>query len=344
MKEAYLYHFEGAFPLESGESLPGFTLKYTTAGKLREDQSNVIWVCHALTGSSDATDWWQGLFGPGGVFNTDEYFVICANTPGGCYGSTGPLECHPASGEPWYHSFPLLTTRDAARAFDELRKALGFEKIHTLIGGSLGGQQVLEWAILQPEVFRYIIPVACNAWHSPWGIAFNESQRMAIELDPTWAEKIPSAGSAGMEVARSVAMLSYRSHEVYSRNQEEPSKENYRDFRAASYQRYQGRKLAERFNAFSYHLLSRMMDSHHVGRGRNSPEEALSGIHAKTLVVGIDEDILFPVSEQKYLAQHIAGARYAEISSVYGHDSFLVEFGQLNLILREFLKASGESS
>lgn len=344
MKEEYLYHHTATFALESGESLPGFTLKYTTAGNLRSDRSNVIWVCHALTGSSDATDWWNGLFGPGGAYSTDEYFVICANTPGGCYGSTGPLDVNPATGNPWYHSFPTLTTRDAARVFDELRKALGFEKIHTLIGGSLGGQQLLEWAILRPQVFRYLIPVACNAWHSPWGIAFNESQRMAIELDPTWTEESPAAGSSGMEVARSIAMLSYRSHRVYSRNQAEPSPENFRDFRAASYQRYQGKKLAQRFNAFSYHLLSRMMDSHHVGRGKASAEEALNSIRARTLVVGIDEDILFPPAEQHHLARHIPGARYAEISSAYGHDSFLVEFTQLNSIILNFLADVGQTA
>ena len=344
MKQEHLYHHTAAFALESGESLPGFTLKYTTAGKLRDDRSNVIWVCHALTGSSDATDWWHGLFGPGGAYSTDDYFVICANTLGGCYGSTGPLEVNPATGNSWFHTFPMLTTRDAARAFDELRKALGFHQIHTLIGGSLGGQQILEWAILQPDVFRFLIPVACNAWHSPWGIAFNESQRMAIELDPSWTEDAPAAGSSGMEVARSIAMLSYRSHQVFARNQAEPSSENFTDFRAASYQRYQGRKLAQRFNAFSYHLLSRMMDSHHVGRGRSSAEEALAGIRARTLVVGIDEDILFPVPEQQFLAQNIPGARYAEIKSAYGHDSFLVEFAQLNTIILNFFRETGHTN
>lgn len=339
MKETHLYGHIETFELEAGGFLPGFQLQYTTTGRLNADRSNVIWVCHALTGNSDAADWWQGLFGAGGVFDSKDHFIVCANALGGCYGSTGPLSVNPFTGEPWYHTFPAVTSRDVVRAFDKLRESLGFSRIHTLIGGSLGGQQVLEWAIHRPDVFERIIPVACNAWHSPWGIAFNETQRMAIEQDPSWKEKIAHAGQSGIQVARAIAMLSYRTPAIYGKNQPEPTTERLEGYRAGSYQRYQGLKLSRRFNAYSYHLLSRMMDSHHVGRNRTSAEEALSSIRAATLVVGIDQDILFPAEEQRYLARHIPHSEYAEIHSSYGHDSFLVEFDQLNRIIHSFLKS-----
>lgn len=334
--DQHLYHFRKEYQLEAGGSLPGFQLTYSTAGKLNADRSNVVWVCHALTGNADAVDWWKGLFGEGEVFDLRSHFVVCANALGGCYGSTGPLSVDPSTGQPYFHRFPTVTNRDVVRAFDELRLSLGFSRIHTLIGGSLGGQQVLEWAIMRPEVFENLIPVACNAWHSPWGIAFNETQRMAIEADPTWKEDGAEAGLQGLQTARAIAMLSYRTHEIYSRNQPETDSDKLGEYHASSYQRYQGLKLVGRFNAFTYHLFTRMMDSHHVGRGRPSAEAALAGIRGRTLVVGVDKDILFPVNEQHFLAEKIPGAQYKEIHSAYGHDSFLVEFTQLNELIRDF--------
>lgn len=334
--DQHLYHFRKEYELEAGGLLPGFQLTYSTAGNLNADRSNVVWVCHALTGNSNATDWWQGLFADGAVFDLRNHFVICVNALGGCYGSTGPLSENPVTGNPYFHQFPAVTNRDVVRAFDQLRIELGFDRIHTLIGGSLGGQQVLEWAILRPEVFANIIPVACNAWHSPWGIAFNETQRMAIEADPTWKQDDPEAGLTGLQTARAIAMLSYRSHDIYTRNQPQTDSDKLGDYRASSYQRYQGKKLALRFNAFTYHLFTRMMDSHHVGRSRLSAEAALAEIRGRVLVVGVDQDILFPVVEQQFLVQHIPGARYGEIKSAYGHDSFLVEFAQLNELIRDF--------
>ena len=332
-----LFHHRKAFTLESGEILPEFSLQYTTAGRLREDYSNVVWVCHALTGNADAATWWSGLFGPGGAFDLKDYFVVCANVLGGCYGSTGPLSIAPDSNKPWFHRFPNVTVRDAVSAFDLLRKELNIPKVHTLIGGSLGGQQVLEWALLVPEVFERIIPVACNAFHSPWGIAFNESQRMAIELDPTWSEHSERAGLNGMKVARSIAMISYRSYGIYDRTQSESSTDLPTVFRSASYQQYQGKKLADRFNALSYHRLTKMMDSHNLGRRRAPVVEVLSTIKARTLVIGIDQDLLFPVAEQHFLQKHIPNSVYAELKSPYGHDSFLVEFTQLNQIINSFI-------
>lgn len=335
-KHDHTFHYQKSFTLEAGETLPGFELKYTTLGKLNHDRSNIVWVCHALTGSSDFTEWWGELFREGSAFDPEHYFIICANMLAGCYGSTGPLSVNPATGKTYYHSFPTVTNRDVVNAFDLLRQELHIDKVHTLIGGSLGGQQVLEWAVSRPEVFEHIIPIACNAFFSPWGIAFNEAQRMAIEADPTWKENDPKAGSEGLKAARAIGMISYRYYETFNHTQAEKTDDKIDEFRAATYQRYQGQKLVNRFNAFTYYRLSKMMDSHNVGRKRISVKESLSLVKAKTLVIGIDTDILFPVSEQKFLVENIHGSEYREITSLYGHDGFLVEFDQLDTILKQF--------
>ncbi len=337
-RQDHIFRYPLSFELESGKSLSGFQLQYTTLGNLHADKSNVVWVCHALSGSSNFSDWWNELFREGAFFDPNEYFIIAANTLGGCYGSTGPLSLNPQLQKSYYHDFPQVTNHDIARAFDLLREELGFTTIHTLIGGSLGGQQVLEWAIQKPAVFQHLIPIACNAFHSPWGIAFNESQRMAIETDSTWSDQDHQAGINGLKTARAIGMISYRHYHTYNDTQCEKTSNKTDDFFAASYQRYQGQKLASRFNAFTYWFLSKAMDSHNVGRNRNSAEDALQKIKARTLVVGIDSDILFPIEEQKYLADHIPNASLQIITSRYGHDGFLVEFNQLNEILTTFYK------
>ncbi len=337
VKHDHIFHYPVEFQLESGRKLSGFQLKYTTLGQLNKERDNVIWVCHALTGSSDFADWWNGLFAEGSPFDPSRYFIICANSLGGCYGSTGPLSINPATGKPFFHEFPLITNRDIVQAFDRLRENLEIKRINTLIGGSLGGQQVLEWAIQRPEVFESIIPVACNAFHSPWGIAFNEAQRMAIAADPTWKQNDERAGVDGMKAARAIAMISFRSYEIYGKNQPEVADVKLEEFRASTYQRYQGDKLANRFNAFTYWSLLGAMDNHHVGRGRGEVEKVLSTIRAKTLVIGVDSDILFPPSEQKFLATNIPGAQVEFIESPYGHDGFLVEFEQFRKLIRKFL-------
>lgn len=339
LKTDQIFHFASEFKLETGGTLPGFQLKYTTLGQLNRDRNNVIWICHALSGSSDFTDWWKDLFTEGTPFDPRDYFIICANTLGGCYGSTGPLSINPKTSKPFYHAFPEITNRDVVRSFDLLREHLGINKVHTLLGGSLGGQQVLEWAILQPNVFERIVPIATNAFHSPWGIAINEAQRMAIEADATWKENDTRAGADGMKAARAVGMISFRTYNTYRQTQQEKTAEKTDDYRAASYQRYQGQKLANRFNAFTYWTLTKMMDSHHVGRGRTSLEAALKTIKAKTWVIGIDTDLLFPLSEQQFLANHIPNAKLDTITSLHGHDGFLVEFEQFKQSVRKFLKA-----
>ena len=336
MKQDHIFHHRGKFELEGGQSLEGFQLKYTTLGQLNKDRSNVVWVVHALTGNSDVTSWWPGLFEQGGPYDPRHHFIICANTLGGCYGSTGPLSINPATDKPFFHNFPLLTNRDIVRAFDLLRESLDLGKVQTVIGSSLGGQQALEWAIAQPLVFDHLVLIACNAYHSPWGIAFNEAQRMAIETDATWKEDDVRAGSEGIKAARAVAMLSYRSFSGFAESQREKSPEKLDDYRASSYQQYQGQKLANRFNAFTYWILSKAMDNHNVGRARPGLEAALLGVKAKTLVIGIESDLLFPLSEQIFLASIIPNATLEIIHSLYGHDGFLVEFDQLRNYLTSF--------
>jgi homoserine O-acetyltransferase/O-succinyltransferase len=337
-KTDHTFHYSKPFQLEAGGTLRSFQLKYTTLGKINDDRDNVIWVCHALTGSSDFTAWWSNVFNNDSPFDPSRYFIICANMLGGCYGSTGPLSMDPDTGAPYYHAFPTVTNRDAVKAFDLLRENLRIPKIHSLIGGSLGGQQVLEWAILKPEVFDHIIPIACNAFHSPWGVAFNEAQRLAIQADQTWSENGPRSGSEGLKAARAIGMISYRHYDTFGATQDEKSNETLENFRAATYQQYQGEKLANRFNAFTYWHLSKMMDSHNVGRSRKSIDQALKSITAKALVVGIENDILFPIEEQKYLAQHIPKATFSTITSLYGHDGFLVEFDQLKKIIKNYFE------
>jgi homoserine O-acetyltransferase len=328
--------------LESGITLPGYHLAYTTHGRLNEKKNNTVWIFHALTANSDPAEWWPGLVGSGKLFDPADYFIVCVNIPGSCYGSSGPLDTNSSTGEPWYHNFPVFTTRDMIRAYLPLKKMLGIEKIHIGTGGSLGGQQLLEWAIEEPEAFENIIPIATNAYHSSWGVAFNASQRMCIEADASWKEKKPSAGMDGMKAARSVALLSYRNYETYLKKQTIISQHLFsaagRETRGAeSYQRYQGEKLARRFNAFSYYTLSQSMDTHNVGRGRDGVQKALKKIKAKTLIIGITTDVLFPLQEQQTLADCITASKFQTIHSPYGHDGFLLEYQKIEQVIREFL-------
>ena len=327
------------FEFESGETLPFIDIAYHTYGVLSPEKDNVVWVCHALTGNSDAAVWWDGLIGRGRLFDPDKFFIVCANMLGSCYGSSGPTSVNSKTGAPFFRSFPHVTTRDMARAHAILRQELGIEKIFVGLGGSMGGQQLLEWAILEPEAFEHIIPMATNARHSAWGVALNESQRMALEADPSFFEDRLDAGFTGLKAARSIGILSYRNYETFAATQAESTLEKTDSFRASSYQNYQGEKLARRFNAHSYWLLSKAMDSHNVGRGRGGIETALAGVKARALIVGISSDILFPPEEQKFITAHIPNAEYVEISSSYGHDGFLIEFSALTEALRGFLPA-----
>jgi homoserine O-acetyltransferase len=332
----HYYVYQHPIELESGASLPELQIAYHTFGQLNAQADNVVWVSHALTANSDVFDWWPGLFGPTDFFNPEEYFIVCPNILGSHYGTTGPLSIHPETGQPYLHAFPQFTVRDMVQVHQILADHLGIRQIQVLIGASLGGQQALEWSIQQPEQIKNLILLATNAQHSPWGIAFNESQRMAIELDPSWGTGELSDGMEGMKVARSIALLSYRHYQTYQQAQEESDRDKTDGYRAASYQVYQGEKLQRRFNAYSYYYLSKAMDSHHIGRGRGSVELALKQIQARSLIVGIDSDILFPPTEQKRLAEGIPDAQYVELNSQFGHDGFLLEAAALSGIFNDF--------
>lgn len=321
--------------LESGFLLPDVTIAYHTYGEYIKGKK-VVWVCHALTANSDAADWWKGLVGENNFFNPENYFIVCANVLGSCYGTTGPLNINNETAKPYFNQFPLVTIKDMVQAHILLRKYLGIDEIYALIGGSLGGQQVLEWAVIEPDIIQHIIPIATNARHSAWGIAFNEAQRMAILADNTWGNESEHAAYDGLKAARAIAMLSYRHYSTYQATQTD-TVNKIDGFRANSYQQYQGEKLAKRFNAYSYYFLSKAMDSHNIARNRNETiEETLKTIKAKACCVGLNTDILFPVHEQKHLAAHIPDAQYHEIETLYGHDGFLLEFEQLTRILHEF--------
>ncbi|MUP39436.1 homoserine O-acetyltransferase family protein [Labilibaculum euxinus] len=336
--ECYI-HKEG-LQLESGECLKELELTYHTYGEYDPQRNNVIWVCHALTANSDVFDWWEGLFGENDFFNPKDYFIVCDNTLASCYGSTGPLSKNPDNGQAYYHDFPQLTVRDLVGAHEILRKHLKIERIHMMIGSSLGGMQAMEWAYLLNGKLDNLVILASNAKHSPWGIAFNESQRMAIEVDPTWKESNDEAGLNGMRVARSIALLSYRTYSTYDHSQQENEEGKTDHYRASSYQRYQGEKLARRFNAYSYWHLSKIMDSHDVGRGRNGLVSALNEIKSRTLVIGVNSDQIFPIQEQRFIADNIPNAEFLEINSIYGHDGFLLEQEQLTEVLKTFLNDS----
>jgi homoserine O-acetyltransferase len=332
-----IYHSAKTLTLESGYVLKSYHLAYTTYGVINETKDNVVWVFHALTANSEAEDWWAGLVGKGKLFDPEIYFIVCVNMPGSCYGSIGPLDMNPEAKEPYYHDFPFFTPRDMIRSYQALREELDIKKIKIGIGGSMGGQQLLEWAIEEPELFENIFPIATNVRHSAWGIAFNAAQRMCIEADSSWKENRPDAGMEGMKVARSIALISYRHYDTYHVSQSENDIDKIDHYKSESYQKYQGEKLAKRFNAFSYYFLSKSMDAQNVGRGRGGIENALKKITARTLVLGIFTDILFPISEQQFIADHIYGASFIGIHSLYGHDGFLLEFEQIEAIISNFL-------
>lgn len=301
--------------MQCGRTIDEVTIAYHTFGALNEERSNAVWIFHALTGNSNPLEWWPGVVGDDCAIDPKKHYIICANMLGSCYGSTEPTSL----------DFPLLTIRDQVECFKRLKSELRIEKIKVGIGGSMGGQQLLEWAVQEPSLFEYIVPIATNARHSPWGIAFNETQRMAIRNDP----------KNGLATARAIAMLSYRHYQTYEDTQMDEGSA-FSNHKASSYQRYQGEKLQNRFSPFSYYFLSSAMDSHHVGRNDDSIEAALNKIQSKAIVIGIDSDLLFPIAEQKFIAKSIPDADFHQIKSTYGHDAFLIETKQIRKLI-EFL-------
>ncbi len=342
-----LFIHDQPFRLESGKSLPRLEMAYTTLGKLNARKDNVVWIFHALTANSNPAEWWPGLVGEGKYLDPARYFIICVNKPGSPYGSSSPLSINPQTGTPYYLDFPVFTIRDMVTGYGLLCQSLGIEKIFVGLGGSTGGMQLLEWAIQEPERFEHIVPIATNAVLSPWGIAFNASQRMALEADSSFNERHPEAGQKGLAAARSIALLSYRHYNGYGITQPRDKKFMALGeeviYAADNYQRYQGLKLVNRFQAHCYYRLTQAMDSHDVGRNRGSVAAALKQVKARTLVIGIQSDVLYPISEQEYLQQQIPGAELLTIASDFGHDGFLLEYEKIEKALQQFIDHSSSS-
>jgi len=318
-----------AFELENGVVLRHVPVAYRTWGRLDDDGGNAVVVCHALTGDTNAVEWWSGLVGPGCPIDTDRFFVVCPNVLGSPYGSASPVTLDPHTDLPYGTDFPDATIRDTVAIHRRLLESLGVRGVAFVIGGSMGGMQVLEWAF-HDDLVRALVPVAVGARHSAWCIGWSEAQRQAIYADSCWsggryaAEEPPSAGLAA---ARMMAMVSYRSPaEWRARFDRRPAGEDRSStFAVESYLRYQGEKLNRRFDANCYVHLTRQMDSHDVTRGRGSLKGVLGSIRQPALVIGISSDVLYPVEEQRELAEGMANAELLILDVPYGHDSFLIE-------------------
>lgn len=333
------YRHIGPFHLELGGVLPELVIAYHTFGELNERRDNAVWVCHALTANSDVADWWPHTVESGAFLDPDRYFTVCANIIGSHYGTTGPLSVDPASGEPYYGEFPAITIRDMARAHALLADHLGLERIKVLVGSSVGGFQAVEWAVEQPERFEKLILIATDVKASPWSIAIDETQRMAIRADATFGERRPDAGMAGMAAARAIGLLTYRGPLGYNTTQQDADNLPVDALRRpVTYQRHQGDKLCRRYNAYSYVAILDAFDTHDAGRDRGGLDSALARLTMPVLVIAITTDIIFTPTEMRSLARRLPCARYEEISSDLGHDGFLTEHRRLNQLLIPFIE------
>ncbi len=330
------YDHNEPFTLESGEQLGKLRIAYSTYGELSPERDNVVWVCHALTANSDVRDWWPHIVEEDAILDPRKHFVICANILGSPYGTTAPLHTNPATGEPYYLDFPRYTIRDIVSAHKILADVFEIDHINVILGCSVGGFQALEWAVSEPDRFSKLILVATDAKATPWSVAINETMRMAIEGDPSFGERRDDAGMNGLATARALALLTYRGPHGYNITQQNPD-DRMTDHRASSYQRYQGEKLCKRYDAYSYYAILNSFDTHDVGRGRGGTDAALQRITAKSYVVGITTDILFPPNEMQDLCSRINGAKYFQIESLFGHDGFLVEHEEFNRLLQPIM-------
>ena len=329
------------FPLELGGELPALRIAYHTYGELNAARDNIVWVCHALTANSDVADWWPHTVEPGRFLDPSRHFIVCANILGSHYGTTGPLQVNPATGSPWYGTFPPFTIRDMVAAHRLLARALGIGRIATLVGSSVGGFQAVEWAVEEPERIARLVLIATAAKASPWTIAIDETQRMAIEADSTFGEPYATAGMKGLAAARAIGLLTYRGPEGYDLSQRDEN-DDFSSHRACTYQQYQGEKLCRRYNAYSYYKILNAFDTHDVGYQRGGVAAALQRITAECLVVGISTDLIFTVPEMQALHRMLPRSTYHQIDSPFGHDGFLVEHEQLNRILNPFIHSTHE--
>jgi homoserine O-acetyltransferase/O-succinyltransferase len=352
----------GPFEPELGGILPEVTLAYETWGDLNEAADNAVLLVHALTGDSHATGgpdethkrggWWEPVVGPGLAIDTNKYFVVCSNVLGGCSGSTGPASVEPGSGRPYGMRLPVVTIRDMVRAQKRLLDAIGVRRLALVAGGSIGGQQALEWAVEFPDFVEKAVPVAATGALGPQGIGMSEIGRRAITADPDWQDGdyygTGRSPDDGLAIARMAGMMTYQSAPgQWERFGRRPAgrpalyPEFGGRFEIESYLHYQGRDLTGRFDANSYLYLSRAMDLYDVASGYNSEEEAYARVQAEVLFVGISSDWLFPATEVKDSVEKAssAGARasYAEIDTLSGHDAFLKDWKELKEAIQPFI-------
>lgn len=354
------------FHLEGGGVLHEVTVAYETWGTLDEQASNAVLVCHALTGDAHAAGrpgpghaaegWWDGLIGPGRAIDTDRYFVVCANVLGGCQGTTGPASIDPATGRPYGASFPVVTIRDVVRTQALLADHLGVARWHSVVGGSMGGMQALEWAVMLPDRVGSVVAIATATAASAQQIAWSMVGRRAVQADPGFAggdyyDRPAGEGPhRGLILARQIAQIHYRSEEVFEarfgRELLDPldaagTFSLDQRFSVEGYLDYHGRKLVRRFDANSYLRLNKAMDLHDVGRGRGGVAAALGRVRGPALVMSIRSDMLYPPYQQEELRDGLlaAGVRcgFFEIDSPDGHDGFLIELGPIGRVLEGFL-------
>ncbi|NBB90640.1 MAG: homoserine O-acetyltransferase [Spirochaetes bacterium] len=323
--------------LESGETLSPLELAYNTWGELNEERDNAVIVAHGFTANSDISEWWGGLLGEGRALDPTKQFIVCINSLASPYGSTSPLTYRREGRSP--REFPAVTIRDTVHAHKRLVDALGIRRIHSVVGVSLGGHMALEWAIMYPGLVGSIVTIGSTAKHSPWCIGISATQRAAITSDPAWqGGEYSEQPRSGLGLARQFAMISYRSSPSFTErfgrrrtDEEEPR------FEVESYLDYQGHKLVDRFDANCYIEMTRLMDTHDVGRDRGDCREVLSRIRQPALVLSVSSDVLYPAHEQLELARAIPGAEYGVIRSDAGHDGFLIEHEQLVELLTPFV-------
>ena len=337
MSETQFYIHNKPFKTELGETLNELKIAYTILGKINKKASNVVWICHAFTADANPEAWWPGMVGKDKLFSPDKYLIVCANILGSPYGSTSPLSINSETETPYFRDFPRLTVRDMVEAHLILAKYLTINQIYLMVGGSIGGFQAIEWAIIKPKMIHRLVLIATNAKTSPWRIAHNATQRMIIEADKSYYNNTLRGGINGMKAARAMALLSYRNAQAYNITQSENLSDKTKDFRADSYQRYQGEKFSKRFNAYCYYTLLNMLDTHDIGRKRGGQERALGRIKAKTLLVKIDSDILFWSEEMEFMDTYIFDSKLKTIHSDFGHDGFLLEHQQISALLNDFI-------
>lgn len=342
--ETQVYQLLHPFQLESGVLLSEVKVAYRSWGTLNSIQDNAILICHALTGSADADEWWAPLFGAGKALDPATDFILCSNVLGSCYGTTGPTSLNPHTGRQYQAAFPSITIRDMVRLQAIVMEALGIRRWKLVLGGSLGGMQVLEWALLYPNQVEAIAVIAVSGRHSAWCIGLSEAQRQAIYADPDWQNGYYRADSPplqGLAVARMMAMVTYRSWQSFEQRfgREYRLDHPNRPFAIASYLHHQGQRLVERFDANTYITLTHAMDSHDVARSRGDYGTVLRSILHPTLVVAIDSDVLYPPVEQEELAALIPHARLEYLRSLHGHDAFLIDMAALDDLIVSFHRA-----